>query len=69
MSDQSAGQFAYEGLDRVIHERGAAGRADIAGRPSQGTGASATFAAMCQLTDGNLSRHLQVLTEAGFAST
>jgi hypothetical protein len=32
----SEGRFAYEGLDRVIHERGASQRSDIPDHESQG---------------------------------
>jgi DNA-binding MarR family transcriptional regulator len=65
MSDQSAGQFAYEGLDRVIHERARLGVLTSLVAHPKGL-AFGDLRRMCQLTDGNLSRHLQVLTEAGF---
>lgn len=59
------GQFAYEGLDRVIHERARLSLlTSLIAHP-----AGLVFGdlrRMCQLTDGNLSRHLQVLQEAGF---
>jgi DNA-binding MarR family transcriptional regulator len=61
--DRSRGRFAYAGLDRVIHERA---------RLSVLTSLSAhpkgllfgDLKQLCALTDGNLSRHLQVLQEA-----
>jgi DNA-binding MarR family transcriptional regulator len=57
------GRFAYEGLDRVIHER-----ARLSILTSLITNArGVTFAdlkQLCSLTDGNLSRHLQVLEKA-----
>lgn len=65
MSDQAAGQFAYEGLDRVIHERARLGVLTSLVAHPKGL-AFGDLRRMCQLTDGNLSRHLQVLTEAGF---
>ena len=65
MSDQGAGQFAYEGLDRVIHERARLGVLTSLVANPKGL-AFGDLRRMCQLTDGNLSRHLQVLTEAGF---
>jgi DNA-binding MarR family transcriptional regulator len=65
MSDQGAGQFAYEGLDRVIHERARLGVLTSLVAHPKGL-AFGDLRRMCQLTDGNLSRHLQVLTEAGF---
>jgi DNA-binding HxlR family transcriptional regulator len=54
------GRFAYEGLDRVIHER-----ARLSVLTSLITNPKGlTFndlKQLCSLTDGNLSRHLQVL--------
>lgn len=59
----AAGRFAYEGLDRVIHERARLGiLSSLAGR-QEGL-AFADLKQLCQLTDGNLNRHLQVLAEA-----
>lgn len=59
----SDGRFAYEGLDRVIHER-----ARLSVLTSLITNAKGlTFIdlkQLCSLTDGNLSRHLQVLEKA-----
>ncbi len=63
--ERDAGQFAYEGLDRVIHERARLGVLTSLVAHPKGL-AFADLRRMCQLTDGNLSRHLQVLTEAGF---
>lgn len=56
--------FAYEGLDRVIHEKARLGvLTSLAGHPK---GLSfGDLKQLCGLTDGNLSRHLQVLQEAG----
>ena len=54
------GRFAYEGLDRVIHER-----ARLSVLTSLVTNPKGlTFGdlkELCSLTDGNLSRHLRVL--------
>jgi DNA-binding MarR family transcriptional regulator len=64
MSDeQDAGRFAYEGLDRVLHEKARLGiLTALVTRPA---GVSFTdLARLCDLTDGNLSRHLDVLSEA-----
>ena len=57
--------FSYEGLDRLIHEKARLGiMTSLAGRPK---GLSfADLKRLCGLTDGNLSRHLQVLEEGGF---
>ena len=64
MSDNESAPFAYEGLDRVIHERARLGvLTSLMARP-KGV-AFAELKTLCGLTDGNLSRHLQVLQEAG----
>lgn len=58
------GRFAYDGLDRIIHEKArlsvltsliAHPRGLVFGDLKQ----------LCGLSDGNLSRHLQILQEAG----
>jgi DNA-binding transcriptional ArsR family regulator len=64
-AERDTGQFAYEGLDRVIHERARLGVLTSLVAHPKGL-AFGDLRRMCQLTDGNLSRHLQVLTEAGF---
>jgi DNA-binding MarR family transcriptional regulator len=62
---EPAGRFAYEGLERVFHEKARLGiMTSLVTHPR-----GAVFADLkefCHLTDGNLSRHLQVLSEAGF---
>jgi DNA-binding MarR family transcriptional regulator len=56
--------FAYDGLDRVMHEKARLGvLASLMAHP-KGL-AFADLKQLCGLTDGNLSRHLQVLQEAG----
>ena len=56
--------FAYEGLDRVIHERARLGvLTSLVGHPKGVV--FGDLRQMCGLTDGNLSRHLHVLQEAG----
>lgn len=59
----SAGRFAYEGLDRVIHERARLSilTSLIANKRGLLFG---DLKRLCALSDGNLSRHLQVLVEA-----
>jgi DNA-binding MarR family transcriptional regulator len=59
-----AGRFAYEGLDRVLHEKARLGILSSLIANPQGL-VFADLKALCRLTDGNLSRHLQVLEEAG----
>jgi len=56
----SEGRFAYEGLDRVIHERARLGiLTSLVTNPKGLT--FGDLKQLCSLTDGNLSRHLQVL--------
>jgi DNA-binding MarR family transcriptional regulator len=53
-------RFAYEGLDRVIHER--ARLSVLTSLISNPTGLTFNdLKQLCALTDGNLSRHLRVL--------
>ena len=62
-----AAPFAYDGLDRVIHEKARLGvLASLIAYPN-GL-AFADLKRLCGLTDGNLSRHLQVLQEAGLVA-
>ena len=56
--------FSYEGLDRVIHEKARLGLLASLMAHSKGL-AFADLKQLCGLTDGNLSRHLQVLQDAG----
>jgi DNA-binding MarR family transcriptional regulator len=63
--DPAAGRFAYEGLDRVIHEKARLGVLTSLMAHPKGL-VFADLKRLCGLTDGNLSRHLQVLEEAGF---
>jgi hypothetical protein len=56
-------RFAYEGLDRVIHERARLGLLSSLIANPQGLRFS-DLKQLCALTDGNLSRHLQVLQAA-----
>lgn len=57
--------FAYQGLDRVFHERARLGIVTSLAGHAEGLSFS-ELKALCDLTDGNLNRHLQVLEEAGF---
>jgi DNA-binding MarR family transcriptional regulator len=63
-SPAERGRFAYEGLQRTIHEKARLGiMVSLAAKPE-----GALFVdlkELCALTDGNLNRHLQVLQEAG----
>lgn len=57
--------FAYDGLDRVFHEKARLGIVSSLAGHSDGLGFS-DLKILCGLTDGNLNRHLQVLEEAGY---
>jgi DNA-binding transcriptional ArsR family regulator len=62
MSDE--GRFAYDGLDRVIHERARLGVLTSLVANPKGL-VFGELRRLCGLTDGNLSRHLAVLADAG----
>jgi DNA-binding MarR family transcriptional regulator len=63
LKGQRAHPFAYEGLDRVMHERARLGV--LTSLLSNPKGLSfAALRRLCGLTDGNLSRHLEVLETA-----
>ncbi len=58
------GRFSYDGLDRVMHEKARLGI--LASLAAHGNGLLFNdLKELCNLTDGNLSRHLSVLSEAG----
>lgn len=59
------GRFAYEGLDRVLHEKARLGIMTSLLSPPDGL-SFADLRALCALSDGNLHRHLAVLAEARF---
>jgi len=61
------GRFAFPELDRVLHERARLGILSCL----ISCGTAVTFAdlkGLCDLTDGNLSRHLRALEEAGIVA-
>jgi DNA-binding MarR family transcriptional regulator len=62
-SQASEGRFAYEGLDRVIHERARLSVLTSLITNPKGL-AFNELKELCALTDGNLSRHLRVLERA-----
>jgi DNA-binding transcriptional ArsR family regulator len=58
------GRFAYQGLERVLHEKARLGiMTSLVTRP-EGLLFN-ELKRLCVLTDGNLSRHLDTLREAG----
>jgi DNA-binding transcriptional ArsR family regulator len=60
----ASGRFAYEGLDRVLHEKARLGI--LTSLVSNPDGLRfGELKALCALTDGNLNRHLEVLRGAG----
>ena len=61
---EDSGRYAYDGLDRVLHEKARLGiMTSLVTRPE---GVLFTeLKRLCALTDGNLSRHVDVLQEAG----
>lgn len=62
MSDK--GSYAFSGLDRVFHERGRL--AICSALIAHADGLSFTqLQEACELTDGNLNRHLHALAEMG----
>jgi YD repeat-containing protein len=60
---RAAHRFAYDGLDRVIHERARLGLLTSLIAHPKGL-SFGELKELCALTDGNLSRHLQVLEQA-----
>ena len=63
-SDGPAGRFAYPGLERIIHEKARLGILTSLVTHADGL-LFADLKEMCDLTDGNLSRHLQALHDEG----
>jgi DNA-binding MarR family transcriptional regulator len=61
---ETTGRFAYDGLERVIHEKARLGIVTSLASHPEGLLFN-DLKEMCSLTDGNLSRHLQILHEAG----
>lgn len=66
MADNDSAPFAFAGLDRVFHERARLGI--VTSLAGQRDGVAFTdLKRLCDLTDGNLARHLQAIEEAGLA--
>jgi DNA-binding HxlR family transcriptional regulator len=61
---RDSGRFAYEGLERAIHEKARLGI--LTSLLTRRDGLLFTeLKELCSLTDGNLNRHLKVLQEEG----
>lgn len=58
------GRYAYDGLDRILHEKARLGILTSLAARADGI-LFTDLKGLCNLTDGNLSRHLTVLQEAG----
>ncbi len=63
-AEKSPGRFAYQGLERVIHEKSRLSILSSLAVHAQGLLFN-DLKAVCTLTDGNLSRQLQFLQEEG----
>ncbi len=61
---KSDAPYAYAGLDRTFHEKARLGIVSSLVGHAEGLSFS-DLKSLCDLTDGNLSRHLQILEEAG----
>lgn len=59
-----ASKYAYEGLDRLIHERARLSVLTSLAVHEKGL-SFGDLKRLCALTDGNLSRHVQILQTAG----
>ena len=62
---RTPGRFAYEGLERLIHEKARLSILSSLSAHRDGV-AFNDLKELCKLTDGNLSRQLQILKEEGF---
>ena len=66
-SPTNPGRYAYDGLDRVLHEKARLGiMTSLVSRP-QGLSFN-ELKQVCALTDGNLNRHLDVLHKSGLVA-
>jgi len=63
----STSKFSYDGLNKIIHERARLGILTSLVTHHKGL-SFVQLKKLCSLTDGNLSRHVKVLNEAGFVS-
>jgi DNA-binding transcriptional ArsR family regulator len=61
---EDSGRFAYEGLERALHEKARLGMLTSLMTHPEGL-LFGELKELCSLTDGNLNRHLKVLQEAG----
>src|SRR5262249_33405442 len=64
---EEAGRYAYDGLDRVLHEKARLSIMTSLATPPGGL-ASGELKQLCALPDGTLNRHLDVLHKAGLVA-
>jgi len=62
--EEPSGRYAYHGLERIIHEKARLGIMTSLVTHPQGL-LFGDLKELCDLTDGNLSRHLQALHDEG----
>lgn len=67
MTDAQQAPFAYPGLERIFHERGRLAICTCLIANPDGLSFTELQGA-CDLTDGNLNRHLHALAEVGIVS-
>jgi predicted ArsR family transcriptional regulator len=68
MTNASQAPFSYPGLERIFHERGRLAICTCLIAHSEGLSFTELQGA-CDLTDGNLNRHLHALAEVGIVAT
>ena len=66
-NEPESGRYAYEGLDRIMHEKARLGILTSLSTHREGLLFN-QLKDLCSLGDGNLSRHIQALEEAGLIS-
>ena len=68
MSESQGAPFSYPGLERIFHERGRLAICTCLTAHPDGLSFTELQGA-CDLTDGNLNRHLHALAEVGIVAT
>lgn len=63
-SSETSGRYSYQGLERIIHEKARLGILTSLVTHADGLLFN-ELKELCALTDGNLSRHLKALQDAG----
>ncbi len=66
-NEQESGRYAYEGLVRIMHEKARLGILTSLSTHREGLLFN-QLKDLCSLSDGNLSRHIQALEEAGLVA-